>query len=277
MERNSRKQTPSPVMGLWSCSLPHPAPASIWLALGNVHCGPCKRVDHHKLCAPSFSWACRTATHPASFALPAAISCAALQCGNKLQRTHTGPMHTVFAHILRGLSAAKITRAKTETYANHAGECMVEAVSLHRMVKDTLGLGRNVGHGTSRMQQRRTERGRTGKAQEQQGLVPASIGKCVCACVQHVSVSCCCCEKLFCRLLQNLFCCCALCLFGLQVMAVRCAAATRQTTASCTRWTRPSSTCTSRPCASTTTTLSTWSSSGRAAASSAAACERLTC
>eukprot|EP00882_Tetradesmus_deserticola_P011967 GHRQ01012666.1.p1 GENE.GHRQ01012666.1~~GHRQ01012666.1.p1 ORF type:complete len:645 (+),score=367.82 GHRQ01012666.1:668-2602(+) len=44
------------------------------------------------------------------------------KCGNKLQRTMNGPMHTVFAHTLRGLSAAKITRAKTETYTNHAGD-----------------------------------------------------------------------------------------------------------------------------------------------------------
>ncbi|WIA31627.1 hypothetical protein OEZ86_002510 [Tetradesmus obliquus] len=44
------------------------------------------------------------------------------KCGNKLQRTMNGPVHTVFAHTLRGLSAAKITRAKTETYTNHAGD-----------------------------------------------------------------------------------------------------------------------------------------------------------
>jgi hypothetical protein len=28
----------------------------------------------------------------------------------------------VFAHALRGLSGAKITRAKVETYRNHAGD-----------------------------------------------------------------------------------------------------------------------------------------------------------
>jgi hypothetical protein len=49
------------------------------------------------------------------------VMCSMLQCGNKLLRTMNGPMHTVFAHALRGLSAAKITRAKTETYTNHAG------------------------------------------------------------------------------------------------------------------------------------------------------------
>lgn len=51
-----------------------------------------------------------------------------LQCGNKLQRTMNGPVHTVFAHTLRGLSAAKITRAKTETYTNHAGAFLCSAL-----------------------------------------------------------------------------------------------------------------------------------------------------
>lgn len=44
------------------------------------------------------------------------------QCGNKLQRTVDGAVATVFAHVLRGLSAAKITRAKMETFRNQAGE-----------------------------------------------------------------------------------------------------------------------------------------------------------
>jgi hypothetical protein len=43
-----------------------------------------------------------------------------LQCGGKLHRTHTGPLHTVFAHVLRGLSGARITRAKPEVFLNHA-------------------------------------------------------------------------------------------------------------------------------------------------------------
>ncbi|KAF8070915.1 TPS5 [Scenedesmus sp. PABB004] len=44
------------------------------------------------------------------------------KCGGKLQRTMSGALHTVFAHTLRGLSGAKITRAKVETYRNHAGD-----------------------------------------------------------------------------------------------------------------------------------------------------------
>lgn len=45
----------------------------------------------------------------------------ALQCGGKLQRTTAGKTSTVFAHILRGLSGAKITRAKEEVFRNVLG------------------------------------------------------------------------------------------------------------------------------------------------------------
>eukprot|EP00878_Enallax_costatus_P023141 GHUV01024603.1.p1 GENE.GHUV01024603.1~~GHUV01024603.1.p1 ORF type:complete len:609 (+),score=227.34 GHUV01024603.1:931-2757(+) len=44
------------------------------------------------------------------------------ECGNKLHRELTGPEYQVFAHALRGLSSAKITRARTEVYQNHAGD-----------------------------------------------------------------------------------------------------------------------------------------------------------
>jgi len=43
------------------------------------------------------------------------------QCGGKLQRTMSGKINTVFAHILRGLSGAKITRAKEEVFRNMSG------------------------------------------------------------------------------------------------------------------------------------------------------------
>lgn len=45
-----------------------------------------------------------------------------VQCGGKLHGELTGPEYQVFAHALRGLSSAKITRAKTEVYQNHAGD-----------------------------------------------------------------------------------------------------------------------------------------------------------
>eukprot|EP00879_Flechtneria_rotunda_P026994 GHRR01028848.1.p1 GENE.GHRR01028848.1~~GHRR01028848.1.p1 ORF type:complete len:661 (+),score=230.98 GHRR01028848.1:215-2197(+) len=44
------------------------------------------------------------------------------KCGGKLLRTMSGPVSSVFAHTLRGLSSAKITRAKIEVYRNHAGD-----------------------------------------------------------------------------------------------------------------------------------------------------------
>jgi structure-specific recognition protein 1 len=50
-----------------------------------------------------------------------------MQCGGKLARSQSGPMHTVFAHTLRGLSAAKITRARQEVFSSAApgGGCAV--------------------------------------------------------------------------------------------------------------------------------------------------------
>jgi hypothetical protein len=44
-----------------------------------------------------------------------------VQCGGKLQRSMSGKVSTVFAHILRGLSGAKITRAKEEVFRNITG------------------------------------------------------------------------------------------------------------------------------------------------------------
>jgi structure-specific recognition protein 1 len=43
------------------------------------------------------------------------------QCGGKLQRTMSGKTSTVFAHILRGLSGAKITRAKEDVFRGMVG------------------------------------------------------------------------------------------------------------------------------------------------------------
>lgn len=49
------------------------------------------------------------------------LSVSLAQCGGKLQRTMSGKINTVFAHILRGLSGAKITRAKEEVFRNMSG------------------------------------------------------------------------------------------------------------------------------------------------------------
>lgn len=43
------------------------------------------------------------------------------KCGGKLQRTMSGKTSTVFAHILRGLSGSKITRAKEEVFRSVTG------------------------------------------------------------------------------------------------------------------------------------------------------------
>lgn len=60
-------------------------------------------------------------TPPPPGASSAALCCICTQCGGKLQRTMSGKINTVFAHILRGLSGAKITRAKEEVFRNVSG------------------------------------------------------------------------------------------------------------------------------------------------------------